>query len=56
MAAVIHNILRSRHVRLIELKEGRAMKNGEEWCPFLEKDADQLVGFESGGCLPDNGI
>ena len=56
MAAIIDNVLRSGHVRLVELEEGRAMQNGEEWCPLLEEDADQLVGFKSGRCLPDDGI
>lgn len=32
------------------------MENGEERCPLLEEDADQLIGFESGRCSPDDGV
>lgn len=32
------------------------MEDREERCPLLEEDANQLIGFESGRCSPDNGI
>jgi hypothetical protein len=55
MTAVIDNILRTRHVRLVEFEEGRSVEDGEERCPLLEKDADQLIGLESSRCFPDDG-
>lgn len=56
MAAVVYDVLGGGHVRLVELEEGGTMQNGEERCPLLEKDADQLVGFQSCWYLPDDGV
>jgi hypothetical protein len=55
MATVIYDILRTRHVRLVEFEEGRSVEDREERCPLLEKYADQLIRLESGRCSPDDG-
>ena len=31
------------------------MENGKERSPLLEEDANQLIGFKSGGHSPDDG-
>lgn len=56
MAAVVDDLLGSRHVRLVEFEERRAVENREKWCPLLEEDANQLIRLEPSRRLPNDGI
>ena len=43
--------LRVRHHITIRTQECRSVQHWKQWCPFLEEDIDQLIGYKSRGRL-----